>query len=234
MAITPNVSGEQSVKLSVRSEIKGGANPWWSNPDYAVAVNALAVANNTAVFNFNALASGNYVVSGINGTTTMTGTISGTSTVSGLVAALNAAAPTNTIFFTPRKPTDFVYKSSTQLYVTATGSATLPTTLVVTTGNNTVATVVQVTGNLTTMSAAYPSYFTTPNALPSWVDDATVHAYQLDGAGAIVVNSGLVVQKQVRQIKTDPSETMQMDGYFAAYQSNLNQTEQKNTKQQQC
>lgn len=231
MAITPNVSGEQTVKLSVRSQIVGGANPWWSNPDYATAVDALDSNYGTKLFDFVGISGGTYVISGVNGTATITGTLSTTSAVSGLVNALQAAAATGVTYYTPRKPSDFLIKTTTQLYVTA-ATGTAPS-LALSSGTG-VASVTQVTGALATMSAAYPNYYGPGNANPSWVDDATVHAYQLDGAGAVVVNSGLVVQKQVRQIKTDPAETMILDGYFIAYSGNQFQTQQKNTKQQQC
>jgi len=85
----------------------------------------------------------------------------------------------------------------------------------------------------------YPSYVGAPYAAPTWVDDATVHAYQITGNGVVQQNTNIVEQKQVRQLNTGEGpdgglETQQWDAYFAVYQSNLNQTQQKNTKQQQC
>jgi hypothetical protein len=88
-------------------------------------------------------------------------------------------------------------------------------------------------------ATTYPNYVGTPNASPTWVDDATVHAYQVGFNGSLVVNnngtlSGAnVVQQQVRQIQTNISETQQYSGYFASYSGNLFQTVQKNTKRQQ-
>jgi len=89
------------------------------------------------------------------------------------------------------------------------------------------------------LAETYPSYVGTPYAAPTWVDDATVHAYEVTGNGSVIQDTTRVVQKQVRQINTGEGpdgglETQQYNAYFANYQSNLNQTQQKNTKQQQC
>jgi len=87
--------------------------------------------------------------------------------------------------------------------------------------------------------ATYPSYVGTPYTAPTWVDDATVHANPVAGFGDTTADTSKVLQYQVRQIRTGNGpdgglETEQWDGYFAQYQGNLNQTQQKNTKQQQC
>jgi hypothetical protein len=88
-------------------------------------------------------------------------------------------------------------------------------------------------------AVTYPNYVGAPNAAPTWVDDATVHAYQVGFAGQLVVNnngtiSGAnVVQTQVRQINTSVSETQQYSGYFATYSGNLFQTGQRRTYRQQ-
>jgi hypothetical protein len=94
------------------------------------------------------------------------------------------------------------------------------------------------------LATTYPNYVGTPNATPNWVDDATVHAYQVGFNGALVVNnngtiSGAnVVQQQVRQIRTGGgpdagSQTELYNGYFASYSGNLYQTGQKRTYRQQ-
>ena len=87
--------------------------------------------------------------------------------------------------------------------------------------------------------ATYPNYVGQPYTAPTWVDDATVHAFPVPGFGDTTQNTSKVLQYQVRQINTGEGpdgglETQQWDGYFAQYQGNLNQTHQKNTKQQQC
>jgi len=87
--------------------------------------------------------------------------------------------------------------------------------------------------------ATYPSYVGQPYTAPTWVDDATVHANPVAGFGDTTADTSKVLQYQVRQINTGEGpdgglETQQWDGYFAQYQGNLNQTQQKNTKQQQC
>jgi len=223
-----NVSGEMALKQAIRGQIVGGANTWWSNPDYGMAVDAFDTNYGVKLVDF-VPSGGVYTVSGTgNWTTAVTGTVGATSTVSGLVVSLNAVAPSGVVILSPRKATDLLTKTTTQLYVVA-ATGTAPTLT-----NVSGTTITSVTGNLATLSAAFPNYYGPGNAVPTWVDDATAHAYQLDGAGAIVVNSGLVVQKQVRQIKTDPAETMILDGYFIAYSGNNFQTQQKNTKQQQC
>lgn len=87
--------------------------------------------------------------------------------------------------------------------------------------------------------ATYPNYVGQPYTAPTWVDDATVHAFPVPGFGDTTQDTSKVLQYQVRQINTGEGpdgglETQQWDGYFAQYQGNLNQTQQKNTKQQQC
>jgi len=82
-------------------------------------------------------------------------------------------------------------------------------------------------------AVTYPSYVGTPNATPTWIDDATVHAYPVYGVGAVVQDTTKTAQQQVRQIQTSVSETQQYDGYFATYSGNLTQTAQKRTYRQQ-
>ena len=82
-------------------------------------------------------------------------------------------------------------------------------------------------------AVTYPNYVGTPFATPTWIDDATVHAYPVYGVGAVVQDTTKTEQKQVRQIQTTVSETQQYDGYFTTYSGNLYQTVQKNTKRQQ-
>ena len=83
-------------------------------------------------------------------------------------------------------------------------------------------------------SVPYPNYVGTPYAPVTWVDDATVHAYQVLGGPGGSIETTTINQYQVRQIDTNTEETQILAGYFAQYQSNLDQTQQKNTKQQQC
>ena len=108
-----------------------------------------------------------------------------------------------------------------------------------TSGTGTVSWTLLVAPETGDLAQTYPSYVGTPYAAPTWVDDATVHAYEISGNGSVIQDTTRVVQKQVRQLNTGEGpdgglETQQWDAYFAVYQSNLNQTQQKNTKQQQC
>lgn len=231
MAITPQVSGEQGAKLTIRANTGGGANVWWNNPAIVRLVNGADAANtNTKLFQLvvSGSASTNFTISGSN--ITVTG-INGNTTVSGFATALAAALPSGQSLIIWAKGADYLKNTTTDFIISAASGTTITNLAVSGTGTS-VAGINKVT--ISTTSGAYPNYYGTPNAVPTWVDDATVHTYQLDGAGAVTVNSGIVVQTQVRQIQTSYSETQIMDGYFAAYQSNLNQTQQKNTKQQQC
>lgn len=83
------------------------------------------------------------------------------------------------------------------------------------------------------LSVAFPNYAGTPNATPTWIDDATAHVYPVSGIGAIVQDTTRTEQKQVRQISTNVSETQQYNGYFATYSGNLYQSGQKRTYRQQ-
>ena len=233
MAITPQVSGEQGAKLTIRANTGGGANVWWNNPAIVALVNGSDAANtNTKLFQLvvSGSASTAFTISGSN--ITATG-ITGNTTVSGFAAALAAALPSGQLLTIWAKGADYLKNTTTDFIISAASGTTI-TNLAVSVASGVTAPAVINKVTISTTSGAYPNYYGTPNAVPTWVDDATVHAYQVVGQGAIVVNSGVVEQKQVRQIATSYSETQIMDGYFAAYQSNLNQTQQKNTKQQQC
>ena len=231
MAITPNVSGEQGSKLTIRANTGGGANVWWNNPAIVQLVNGSdPLQTNTKLFQLavSGTASTAFTISGSN--ITVTG-MTGNTTVSGFSAALNAALPSGLNLTIWAKSGDYLRDTTTDFIISA-ASGTTVTNLVVSGAGSSIAKITKV--DLSTTSGSYPNYYSTPYAAPTWVDDATVHAYQLDGAGAVVVNSGLVVQKQVRQIQTSYSETQIMDGYYTVYSGNINQTSQKNTKQQQC
>ena len=156
-------------------------------------------------------------LTGVKYTAIISGTasvVSGTLSTNGsAVASLAVAAPKN-------------LKNVTAAYTSTSGTGTVSWTLLV----------APETGDL---AQTYPSYVGAPYAAPTWVDDATVHAYQITGNGVVQQNTNIVEQKQVRQLNTGEGpdgglETQQWDAYFAVYQSNLNQTQQKNTKQQQC
>ena len=221
---TPNVSTEQTVKNLVRANaFPGGANSYTGNP--LAEINAMATANcfwRLSVTD----TSTSFTISGSAGNATGTGA----STVATLVSGL-AAGPLSGVSFTVAGQlggaaqlgggfVDIVLGSGVALALASgTGATATLSGLSISAGNEAI---------------AYPNYVGVPNATPTWVDDATVHFYQVTGQGAVVVNSGLIEQKQVRQIQTNFLETQALQQYYTAYQSNLNQTAQKNTKQQQC
>jgi len=231
MPITPNVSGEQGSKAQIRQNTGGGANSWWTNPAIAQLVNGSDPAQtNTKLFQLvvSGSASTAFTISGSN--ITVTG-MTGNTTVSGFTAALTAALPSGQSLVIWAKAGDYL-KNTTTSFIISAASGTTVTNLVVSGAGTSIAGINKV--SLSTTSGAYPNYYATPYAAPTWVDDATVHAYQILGQGAIVVNSGQIEQKQVRQLQTNFSETQIMDGYYAVYSGSLFQTSQKNTKNQQC
>ena len=233
MAITPNVSGEQSTKLQIRQNTGGGANVWWTNPAIAQLVNSSDPAQtNTKLFQL--VVSGSATTSfTISGSNISASGLTGNSTVSGLVSILTAALPAGYNLTVWAKAGDYLKNTTTDFIIsTASGTSVTALAIAVASGVTKPAQITKV--DLATTSGAYPNYYATPYAAPTWVDDATVHAYQVVGQGAIVVNSGLVEQKQVRQLQTNFSETQIMDGYYAVYSGSLFQTSQKNTNNQQC
>ena len=233
MAITPQVSGEQGAKLTIRANTGGGANVWWSNPAIVQLVNGSdAAQTNTKLFQLvvSGTATTSFTISGSN---ISASGLTGNTTVSGFVATLAAALPTGYGLTVWAKGADYL-KNTTTDFIISTASGTTVTALAIAVASGATAPAQVNKVSISTTSGAYPNYYGFPNATPTWVDDATVHAYQLSGAGAVVQDTTIVEQKQVRQIKTSFVETQIMDGYFAAYQSNLNQTQQKNTKNQQC
>jgi len=228
MATTPNTATEQATKLTVRANnFTSGANSYTSNPTQTI--NALATSSgfwNLTVSDFTTA----FVISGTAGTTAGT-TLNGNSTVSQLQAAL-AAGPLKGLVFTIPTPGEANLLGNTTTAIILASGTTL-----VASGSTAAITNVAITSGAE--GTSYPQYAQSPNATPTWIDDAVVHAYPVNGVGSVVQDTTKVVEVQVRQINTSNGpdgglETQQWNGYFAAYQGNLNQTHQKNTKQQQC
>lgn len=234
MAITPNVSVEQANKQAVRANIRGGAQAGFQAIDPAVFVNSFAQASGVLRLSVTDTTS-TFTISGTNGL--VTGTLSGSVTtgtnVATLVSGLAATALSGYTFFVNAGNAQFLGSTTTDIIV----PSGVVLKVVSGTGVTPVITAVTFTGT-NAEAVTYPSYVGTPNASPTWIDDATVHAYPVIGQGAIVQDTTKVVQVQVRQIKTGdgPSgglETQQWSGYLATYSGNLFQTQQKNTKRQQ-
>ena len=243
MAITPNSSQEQANKLLLRAQTRGGVTP--ANPnapiDETLLVNAFAAAGASGILRLTGvLSASNFTISGT-GTGTNSTTITGSSAkVSDLVNALAAGPLASTAFFVNAGPAQFL-KGNTGA---ANGGAVVD--IIVPSGVN--LTIVSGTGTPPTLSAVaingalsttFPNYASTPNAVPTWIDDVTTHVYPIGYAGLIVnplTLSGTtapVVQAQVRQISTQVSETQEYDGYFATYSGNLFQKGQYRTQRQQ-
>ena len=236
MATTPNVSSEQLVKQTIRQN--SAATAYMPNPLQIInaattpsGLYQLVVTDLTAAF----------TISGsVGGTTFNTSGLTGSSTMGALVSGLAAVIPSTIAFSviaagSSTNTAQLLGQTTTQIVFSSATGAALP--VLSTSGSTATATNVNITA--ASGQTAYPNYYGTPNAVPTWIDDATVHAYQIVGNGAVVQNTAQVEQKTVRQIRTGNGpdgglETQQWTGYFAAYQRNLNQTKQQNTKNQQC
>lgn len=174
---------------------------------------------------------GSATISGL-GVSSSTPQIFGTGNVNALVSGLtsNNSPLANSTFFVNAGGANYLKNTTVDILVPS-GF----TNLVVisgTTGTAPVLTTLTFSGT-NAEAVTYPNYVGTPNASPTWVDDATVHAYPVYGVGSVVQDTTKTVQTQVRQINVNVSETQQYDGYFATYSGNLYQTVQKNTKRQQ-
>jgi len=222
---TPNVSVEQSNKAALRGVTRGGSNPWYEGVDPAIMVNALAQAS--GVLELVVPSTNTYFT--ISGTGGNSANISGaTAQVSGLVAALSAGPLNGVPFYVNAGGANYL-KNTTTTIIVPSGAV-----LTVISGGGTTPTLTALTFSGSNGEAVtYPNYVGAPNAVPTWIDDATVHAYQVTGQGAIVQDTTRVVQTQVRQIQTNISETQQYDGYLASYSGNLYVTGQKRTYRQQ-
>jgi len=249
MAISPNVPVEQQTKQTIRAVTGGGANAYWTNPLVASLVNATDVGN----LNLQAYT---LIVSGSASTTfTISGSqfvatgLTANTTVSGFVGTLAPLlAPSGIALTVWNKNADYLGNQATNGFglgsltflLSAAPGVTL-SDLTITSGNSSVlpAQILDVDITTANETLSYPNYYATPNAVPTWVDDATVHAYPIYGFGNTTQDTSKTQQYQVRQIQTGEGpdgglHTEIYAGYYAAYQSNLNQTHQKNTKQQQC
>jgi hypothetical protein len=227
MAITPNTAVESANKQAIRSVTRGGANAYYEAIDPAIIVNAAATTSGLLGLVVPATGATTFTISGSAGvTSTLTGTTTGTQ-VSGLITALAAGPLKGYTFYVNAGGANYLNGTTTTIIVpsgvvltviSGSGGAVPTITALAFSGTN---------GEAVT----YPNYVGTPNATPTWVDDATVHAYQVNANGA--QNTAVIEQKQVRQIQTNVIETQQYNGYFASYSGNLYQTQQKNTKRQQ-
>lgn len=226
-----NVSGEMQQKQIIRANNNGGSNPWWSNPGVVDLVNAISGTTNAKLYRLSVVGAGTFTISGAASGYVVSGTSAATTsgTVGAFVTALQSGVGNNVYVQVWAKSTDYLKNTTTDFILKAASGVTLPTLSGI--AGTATLTLTQLTGAL---SDYYPNYYGAPYVVPSWVDDATVHAYDVNGVGAVVQDTSKVVQKQVRQIQTSYSETQILDGYFAAYSGSLNQTAQKNTKQQQC
>jgi len=239
MATTPNLPNEQATKQALRAVTRGGTTPSTVNPpiDEAIMVNAAATTSGILELSVPTTA-GTFTISGTNGktTSTITGTTTGTQ-VSGLVSAL-AAGPLSGYTFSVNTGGANFLNGETISIVVPSGAYLTVSGL---TGTAPTLTAFTLTG---TEAQSYPNYVGTPNAVPTWIDDVTGHAYQVGFNGQLVVNnngtlSGAnVVQTQIRQINTGQgvdggSSDQRLAGYYASYSGNLYQTGQKRTYRQQ-
>ena len=243
MAITPNTAIEQANKLALRGVTRGGPNAYAPSAiDPAIMVNAAATASGLLELVVPATGATTFTISGSNGsvTSTLNGTATGTQ-VSGLISALAAGPLAGYTFYVNAGGANYLNNTTTTIIIPSGAVLT-----VISGTGGVVPTITALTFSGSNGEAVtYPNYVGTPNATPTWIDDATVHAYQLGFNGQPVVNNNgtltgaNIVQTQVRQINTGSGpdgggETQQWAGYFASYSGNLYQTIQKNTKRQQC
>ena len=227
MAITPNTAVESANKQAIRSVTRGGANAYYETIDPAIIVNAAATTSGLLGLVVPATGATTFTISGTAGvTSTLTGTTTGTQ-VSGLITALAAGPLKGYTFYVNAGGANYLNGTTTTIIVP---SGVVLTVISGTGGSVPTITALAFSGT-NAEAVTYPNYVGIPNATPTWVDDATVHAYQVNANGA--QNTAVIEQKQVRQIQTNVIETQQYNGYFASYSGNLYQTQQKNTKRQQ-
>jgi hypothetical protein len=227
MAITPNTAVESANKQAIRSVTRGGANAYYETIDPAIIVNAAATTSGLLELSVPSTGATTFTISGSAGvTSTLSGTATGTQ-VSGLVAALAAGPLAGYTFYVNAGGANYLNGTTTTIIVP---SGAVLTVISGTGGVVPTLTALAFSGT-NAEAVTYPNYVGVPNATPTWVDDATVHAYQVNANGA--QNTAVIEQKQVRQIQTNIIETQQYNGYFASYSGNLYQTQQKNTKRQQ-
>jgi hypothetical protein len=231
MATTPNVSSEQLVKQTIRQN--SPATSYMPNP--LQIINAATTPSGLYKLVVTDTAAAFTISGSVGGTTFNTAGLTGSSNVGALISGLQAVIPSTIAFSVIGSSSSLLGLTTTDIVFSSSTGAALP----VLSASGSTATVTNINIPTASGTTAYPNYYGTPNATPTWIDDATVHAYQLSGNGSVTQNTAQVEQKQVRQIQTgngpDGSlETQQWTGYFAVYQANLNQTKQKNTKQQQC
>lgn len=245
MAIAANVPNEQATKQALRAVTRGGVTPGAVNPpvDNAVMVNAAFTASGILELSV-PVSAGTFTISGTGGvTTTLTGTSTG-SNVNQLIFALANGPLSGYTFYVNAGGANYLYDTTTSIIV----PSGVVLTVVSGTGTTPTLTAFTPTG---TEGQSYPSYVGAPNAVPTWIDDVTVHtpnvgfngtilgATQLTAGTTNASSSGVVnAQQQVRQILTGNgpdggSQTQTYAGYFATYSGNLYQIGQKRTYRQQ-
>jgi len=247
---TPNVPSEQLTKQTIRANNGGGSNSYWSNPqpDPVTVINAAVSGTlpNLSLYRLTVSGAANttFVISGSQFVATG---LTGNTTVSGFIGTVAGVLPSGYSLTVWNKTADYLGSQATNgiglgtldFIISAPVGTTL-SALTITSGNSATlpAQINEVAISTTAESTAYPTYVNFPYSTPNWTSDAVVHAYPIYGFGNTTQDTSKTVEVQVRQLNTGTidggSETQIWSGYYAAYQSNLNQTKQKNTKQQQC
>ena len=229
-----NVSGEMSVKQKVRANLFGGANSYTGNP--TAIVNAATTAS--GLWRLSVSGTAVFTISGTGATAAASNVniSGGTTTFSGLQGLIQSIVPSNVVVLVPGGPANFIYQTTADILLSS-GCQLVVSGAV----NAPAGALTNVFISAADFASAYPSYTGTPNTTPSWVDDATVHTNIIYGFGTVVASGvgSQTFQGQVRQVQTgngpDGSlETQQWNGYFAVYSGSLTQTQQKNTRTQQC
>lgn len=229
---TPNVALEQETKQIIVQNQRSGLNAYAGNP--IDVINAAATTNGLWTLTVSDTATA-FTISGSAG---VSAPLTGASTVAAALSGVGAALGSSVNFTSPMPGAgiDQLFNHKVVIEVPAGGVLGVA----VASGVTATATLTNVTLPAGGETVAFPSYTSSPYAVPNWTDQFVVHAYPVAGQGDTTADTTKTVSVQVKQIQTGegPSggnETQEYNEYFANYVINLDQTNQVNSRTQlQC
>jgi hypothetical protein len=214
----PNVALEQQTKQTIVQNQRTGLNAYAGNP--IDVINAAATTNGLWTLTVSDTATA-FVISGTAGVSTP---LTGASTVAAALSGV-ATAIGSTVYYTSPLPgvgIDQLFGRKVVIEIPA-GAAIA--------ASGSTATITNITLLTSGEINSFPTYMSSPYAVPNWTDQFVVHAYPVGGFGNTTQDTTKTIEVQAKQIQTGegPSggnETQQWTEYFANYVVNLNQTDQ--------
>ena len=215
---TPNVALEQQTKQTVVQNQRTGLNAYTGNP--IDVINAAATASGLWTLTVSDTVTA-FVISGGSG---VSSPLTGASTVAAALSGIGTALGSGIYYTSPLPGVGIDQLFNHKVVIEIPAGAGLAV-------SGSTATLTNITFLTSGEINSFPTYMSSPYAVPNWTDQFIVHAYPVGGFGNQTQDTTKTIEVQVKQITTGegPSggnETQEYTEYLANYQINLNQTDQ--------